>query len=439
MRRGRFIKGILTFAFILLLSMQFISFSERTAFAEDNTSTISEQKIEQKSIQKIEDKEAIGQKFYESDRVVEGLKVVFSLGVPILFLVTGLSAKLSRFSKKIGRNYILTVGVFGIIYNLIDIVINFPLRFYGGYVQGHSFGLSHQPFLSWIKNYFLDLTLGSIIVFFTIIIIYIIIKKSPKRWWIYTGIISIPLTIFMFLAQPVIIDPLFNDFKRIEDVKIEAGLKEVAEKAGVEDCNILKVDKSKETSMINAYMTGIGNTKRIVLWDTALNNLSLRELKFITAHEIGHYVLGHVKKMMIIEVVVTFIMLYLVYSIAPFIIKKYKRRFKFDNLSDVASFPLIILIINIFFLIATPSSNAYSCYMERQADAFAIELTKDNDAAISSFEKLSENGIVIPNPDIIYKTWTYDHPPVNERIQFFKTYRPWLNGGELRYKEYIKE
>lgn len=443
MSRGRFRKGILIFICTLLLSMKFISFNEKIVFAENNPSNINEQKSEGKNNQKsslsAESKEEIGQKFYESDRIVEALKVVVSLGVPVLFLVTGLSSKLGRFSKKIGKNYILTVGIFGIIYNFIDLIINFPLRFYGGYVQSHTFGLSHQPFLAWIKNYLLDLTLGSIVIFFTVIIIYIIIKKSPKRWWLYTGIISIPLTIFMFLAQPVIIDPLFNDFKAIEDKQIETALREVTEKAGVMDCNILKVDKSKETSMINAYMTGIGNTKRIVLWDTALNKLSLRELKFVTAHEIGHYVLGHVKKIMIIEVIITFIMLYLIYCTAPFIINKYKKRFKFHDISDVASFPLIVLIMNIFFLIATPSTNAYSCYMERQADAFAIELTKDNDAAISSFEKLSENGIVIPNPDIIYKLWTYDHPPVKERIQFFNTYRPWLHGEKLRYGEYIKE
>lgn len=419
------------FVIIVLLSLQLINFNRRAVLAEDISSRVVEQKIESR--------EEIGQRFYENDRIVEGIKVVLSLGVPIVFLITGLSSKLSRFSRKIGKNYILTVGVYGIIYNLIDSVINFPLRFYRGYKQSHNFGFSHQPFLSWLKNYLIDLGLGSIIIFLIITIVYLIIKKSPKRWWLYTRIISIPLTIFMFLAQPIIIDPIFNDFKPIGNIQVEQELRKVTEKAGIENCNILKVDKSKETSMINAYMTGIGNTKRIVLWDTALDKLSVRELRFVTAHEIGHYVLGHVKKMMIIEIIVTFIMLYLIYSLAPIIIYKCRKVFKFDKLSDVASLPLIILIMNMFFLIATPSSNAYSCYIERQADAFAIELTKDNDAAISAFEKLSENGIVIPNPDIIYKMWTYDHPPVKERIQFFKTYRPWLQGRELMYEEYIKE
>jgi Zn-dependent protease with chaperone function len=429
MKRGIFVKVLLVA--MILLSMQFLSFNQKVALAKDSPSKISEQKIEER--------EKVGQRYYENDRIIEGLKVVLSIGVPILFLITGLSSKLSKFSKGIGKNYILTVGIYGILYNLMDSIISFPLRFYGGYKQSHAFGLSHQPFLSWIKNYLLDLALGSTIIFFTLAIVYLIIKKSTKRWWLYTGIISIPLTIFMFLAQPIIIDPLFNDFKTIENKQIEQELRTVAKKAGLEECNILTVDKSKETSMINAYMSGIGNSKRIVLWDTALNKLSIRELKFVTAHEIGHYVLGHIKKMMIIEIIVTFIMLYLIHSLAPTIINKFKMVFKFNKLSDVASFPLIILIMNIFLLVLTPSSNAYSCYIERQADAFAIELTKDNDAAISAFEKLSENGITIPNPDIIYKMWTYDHPPVKERIQFFKTYKPWLQGGELRYEEYIKE
>lgn len=274
---------------MIFLSMQFISFNKSVALAEDNTSKVSEDKIESR--------EAVGQKYYESDRIVEGLKVALSLGVPILFLVTGLSSKLSKFSNKIGKNYILTLGIFGVLYNFIHIIINFPLRFYGGYVQSHSFGLSHQPILSRIKNYFLDLILGSIVIFFTVTILYIIIRRSLKRWRLYTGIIWIPLTIFMFLVQPVVIDPLFNDFKTIEEHQIQKGLSEIKEKAGIDDCTILMVDKSKETDMINAYMTGIGNSKRIVLLDTALNKLSLRELKFVTAHEIGHYLLGHVKKL----------------------------------------------------------------------------------------------------------------------------------------------
>lgn len=387
----------------------------------------------------VESKEEKGERFYKSDRVVQGLKIVFSLGVPIVILVTGCSSKLRNVSKGIGRTTFIATGIYGLLYTVLDSAINFPLTFYGGYIQSHKFGLSHQPLSVWIKNYFLDLIIGAVGIFLILWIPYFIIRRSPKRWWLYTGIISIPISLFLFYAQPVIIDPLFNEFKTIENKTTERSLIELTQKANIKDCTILKVDKSKETTMINAYMTGVGKVRRIVLWDTALDKLSLRELRFVTAHEIGHYVLAHIKKLFIIQTVMTFIVLYIVHAAAPVIINRFKRKFKFDALNDVASFPLITLIISLCMIVITPTSNAYSCYIERQADAFAIELTRDNTAAISSFKKLSENGIVIPDPDYIYKMWKYDHPPVEERIEFFKNYRPWEQGEELRYEEYIKD
>lgn len=387
----------------------------------------------------IESREEKGERFYKSDRIVQGLKIVFSLGVPIIILSTGSSAKLRNVSKGIGKRTFLAVGIYGLIYSILDSALNFPLTFYGSYIQSHKFGLSHQPLYMWLKNYFLSLAIESVGIFFAISMLYSIIRRSRKRWWIYTGIISIPISLALFYAQPVIIDPLFNDFKTIEDKTTEKSLIELAQKAKIENCTILKVDKSKETSMINAYMTGIGKARRIVLWDTALNKLNLRELKFVTAHEIGHYVLSHIQKFFIIQTIVTFIVLYIIHALAPFIINKFKRRFKFTDISDVASFPLIIFIVSLCMIFIIPASNAYSCYIEREADAFAIELTRDNAAAITSFEKLSNEGITIPNPDPLYKMWKYDHPPINERLEFFKKYKPWEEGKRLRYEKYIKE
>lgn len=426
MKSSKLLKVVI---FIFILS-GIISINNKQCLSYEKPNTIS---VEQNA----KSREEIGQKFYESDRVVQGLKVIVSIGIPLVFLATGFSAKLRNISQSIGKTYFITIGIYGVLYNLINDLISFPLSYYGGYAQRHYFGLSHQPLLSWLKNYFINLGISSIVIFFVLWIPYRIIKASPKRWWIYAGIVSIPLTFIMFLAQPTIIDPLFNDFKPIEDKQTEQSLINLTKQAKIENCNILKVDKSKETAMMNAYMTGIGKSKRIVLWDTTLDKLNLREVKFVTAHEIGHYVLGHTKKMMILQIISTFVIFYIIYTIAPYIIDKYKYKFKFNSLQDIASLPLIILMLNLCILAVTPSSNTYSCYMEKQADIFAIEITRDNEAAISSFQKLSESGIVIPNPDPIYKLWTYNHPPISERMEFFKKYKPWTEGKQLIYGEYI--
>ncbi|KOA21397.1 protease HtpX [Clostridium homopropionicum DSM 5847] len=371
-----------------------------------------------------EAREKLGQKFYESDRIYQLAKVILSLIIPVLFLITGFSAKLRNFSKGISKRFFIVVGVYGVIYTLIENILTFPFIYYGGYVQRKIFGLSHQSFLMWLKNYSIELLINFIMIFLILWIPYKIISKSPKRWWIYTGILSIPLSAFLFFAHPIIIDPLFNDFKAIENKSVETQLVELTKKAGIENCNILVIDKSKETSMINAYMTGIGDTRRIVLWDTALKSLNVSELKFITAHEMGHYVLGHIKKFMIFEIIATFILLYIVSVAAPYLINKYKNKFRVKDLKDIASLPLIFLILNLCFIITTPVFNVYSCYIEKQADIYALEITKDNKAGSSSFKKLSENGIVIPYPDPVYKLWKFDHPPIKERIEFFEKYVP---------------
>ena len=369
-------------------------------------------------------REKLGQKFYESDRIYQLIKVILSLLIPILFLITGFSVKLRNFSKSISNRFFIIVGVYGVIYTLIENILSFPLVYYGGYVQRKIFGLSHQSFLLWFKNYSIELLINFIMIALVLWIPYKIISKSQKRWWIYTGIASIPLTAFLIFAHPVIIDPLFNDFKPVENKTVQTQLVELTKKAGIENCNILVVDKSKETSMINAYMTGIGNSRRIVLWDTALKSLTVPELKFITAHEIGHYVLGHIKKFMFFEIVGTFIVLYIVSVAAPYLINKYRNKFRFKDLKDIASFPLILLILNVCFMVTTPAFNVYSCYIEKQADIYALDITKDNKAGISSFKKLSENGIVIPYPDPVYKLWKFDHPPIKERMEFFEKYVP---------------
>ncbi|MCY6484612.1 M48 family metallopeptidase [Clostridium aestuarii] len=441
LKRKYSIKIILFTLFFMLAFNNFVK--DNIVFGTQNISQVSTQISKEKVTTHIlnldNENTTIGQEYYKSDRILQLLKVIFSFLIPIVILFTGFSAKLRDLSSNIGKNLFLTAGIYGVLYNLIDSVLNFPLRYYGGYLQSHIFGLSHQPFISWLKNYSISLIMSSIEIFLVLFIPYVFIKKSPKKWWIYTGVITIPITLIMYLAQPIFIDPLFNEFKPVENKQVENSLMELTKKAKIENCKILKVNKSKETSMINAYMTGIGSSKRIVLWDTAIDKLNIRELNFVMAHEIGHYVLRHNKKFIFIDILITFIVLYIINALAPSIIYKFKKNFKFTSLSNVASFPLIILILNFCFLFITPSLNAYSCYIERQADTFAIEITKDNEAAVSSFEKLSKNGIVIEKPDTLYRIWTYDHPPIKDRITFFKTYAPWQKGEKLKYNKYINE
>lgn len=433
---------VMAIFFIFLFSMIFFQFKEyKVVLASEKTICINE--VQYKSREYVNEnfydnvKDEVGEKYYKSDRIVQILKIIMSFLVPLLILFTGFSKKLSIFSNNIGKNLFFTVGIYIILYTLIDSALNFPINFYASFVQSHIFGFSHESFVNWIKNYSIDIILTLLGLILVLWIPYRFIKKHPKRWWVYTSIISIPIILFMYLAQPILIDPLFNKFKNVSNKTLERNLIKLTKKANIQNCTILQIDKSKETNMINAYMTGIGKSKRIVLWDTAIKKLNLKELEFVMAHEIGHYVLSHTKKLVLINIIGVFFVFYIVSRIGPYILKKYKDRFKVHEFKDIASYPIIILVINFCFIFIVPAMNAYSCYIEHEADIFAIEITKDNSSAISAFYKLSNNGISIKNPDIFYKMWKYDHPPIEKRIEFFKRYKPWENGEKLRYEEYI--
>src|SRR5699024_11905624 len=143
---------------------------------------------------------------------------------------------------------------------------------------------------------------------------YYIILNNPKTWWLKLGILMVPIIIFVTFISPTIIDQIFNEYSYIEDKEIENEISKLLEKANIEDADIFEVDKSRDTKMMNAYMTGIGKSKRIVLWDTTINNLEQEEVLAITAHEIGHYIEGHIWKSILLSSLGTLFIMYLLRS-----------------------------------------------------------------------------------------------------------------------------
>jgi len=225
----------------------------------------------------------------------------------------------------------------------------------------------------------------------------------------------------------------------MSDKKLEQKVITLAERSGINDAQLYVVDKSKETKTMNAYMTGIFNTKRIVIWDTTLTGLNEREVLVVVAHEIGHYVLGHIPKSIALGFFGILLVLYLVNKTCVVIVKRLKGNFGIRNISDMATIPLILVVINIYTFIATPLENAYSRHIELEADRFAIELTKDNFSNATTEIKFLESNLSIPKPGLLFKLWNYDHPTVEERINFSNEYKPWEKNEKLKYDKYIKE
>jgi STE24 endopeptidase len=187
---------------------------------------------------------------------------------------------------------------------------------------------------------------------------YWLLGRSPQRWWLWTGMLALPFYALTLVVVPLWIAPLFNKFGPMKDKALEAEVLATAQKAGVEGARVFEVNKSVDTAKVNAYVTGIGRTKRIVLWDTLLAKLTPGQTKFVVGHELGHYVLGHVWTSMLLSSLLTILGLFGAHHLSTFTLTRFGARMGFDRLSDVASLPLLMILLSLFSLAITPAALA---------------------------------------------------------------------------------
>ncbi len=294
----------------------------------------------------------------------------------------------------------------------------------------------------WSARWFANFTSLSMVIFLVgasfIWIFYLLLKKSPKSWWIYTSLTTMCVIFILTFVLPIWIDPLFNQFGPMKNKQIEKQILDLATKAGIGDVKLLEVDKSKGTSRGNAYVNGIGSTKRIVLWDRIIDEKHPERTLFIMGHEMGHYILNHVWLWMGYYTIVAFCICYLIYKISGFLLLRYQVVFRFQHLHDIASLPLFLVMINFFLFLQTPILNSISRYMERESDRFGIEITQDNIVAAEAFAGAVLEHLANPRPGLIYKIWRSHHPSLGDRVDFCNNYHPWTEGDPLKYANYFK-
>lgn len=376
---------------------------------------------------------------YRSGMRLAGLFILWNLLIPALFLFTGFSARLRSWAERWGRRWYFTFALYCVGFGVLYYLVSVPLQYYAGFIQPHSYDLSNQTFGRWLGNYAKS---AAVMIVFGLVVgwfPFFVIRKCPRRWWLYLGLLAAPALCVLQFIQPVVIDPLFHQFQPLQDKALESKILAEAARGGIEGSRVYEVNMSADTKTSNAYVTGFMGTKRIVLWDTTLKTLNEDELLFILGHEMGHYVLRHVIKLIAFHSVLILCLYYVVYRLAGRILARFHTRFGFDSLSDFAALPLLILLMLAVSLVGLPIPMAFSRYVEHEADRFGLELTHNNHAAATAFVKLREHDLGISRPGKIVEIWLFDHPSTCERIDFFNRYRPWETGEPSRYDKYIKQ
>jgi len=344
--------------------------------------------------------------------------VSFFIGVAFLLIVlfTRLSARFRLWARTVSKKRLVEYSIYIILFTLFMYLVNLPFDYYRNFLIEHEYGFSNQTIGEWFGE---DLKSFGLEVFFSLIIIsilYWLINKT-KKWWLYFAIGSIPFMIFVIVIAPVVITPLFNEFKPLQDKVLAEEMTSLAEKAGIHNPDIYEVDGSRQSSKLNAYFIGMFGTKRIVLYDTIIRNFTIDELKFVMAHEIGHYLKNHIWYGLLSAVIMIFVACWLVNKLLHKVIRRYKNSLGFDRLGNIASLPLIMLFISVFGFFSQPVTNGLSRLMEYQADRYGMELSGvTGDIAATAFDKLSVYNLSDPDPSDMIEFWFYDHPGLRKRM-----------------------
>ncbi|UII56914.1 M48 family metallopeptidase [Cytobacillus spongiae] len=339
----------------------------------------------------------------------------------LFILLFGLSKAFKRWAEQSSKFKIIQTAIYLVWLSFFAFVATFPLS-YISFSISKSYNISTQTFTSWMKDELIDFWVNYGTMFLIVSVLYWLMKKSSKRWWLYAWLLSVPFTLFMMFIQPVVIDPLYNDFYPLKDKQLETKILELASEANIPAKHVFEVNMAEKTNALNAYVTGVGSNSRIVLWDTTLNRLTDDQILFIMAHEMAHYVEKHIYFGIAGYLLLSLVGLYITYRLMHYIINRWGAAFKIPAVEDIRSLPLFFIIISMLLFISSPLSNLVSRYEEKRADHYAIHMTNDLKAAIDTFQELTRAGLSQVNPPLLVKIFRYGHPTMLERISMVEEY-----------------
>ncbi|WP_141557014.1 M48 family metallopeptidase [Bacillus pseudomycoides] len=353
--------------------------------------------------------------------------LLFFLATPLewiilLFvLVLGISNRFEKWSKETTKVRVIQVAIYLFYLSLLTTVLALPLQWMGHQIS-IDYGISTQSTASWIKDHVIDFWVNYIMMFLVVSVLLWLIYKFPKRWWLAGWALSVPFTIFLTFVQPVVIDPLYNDFSTLQNKDLEKKILAIADRADIPAEHVYEVNMSEKTTALNAYVTGIGSNSRIVLWNTMLQQLKDKEILFIMAHEMGHYVMKHIYWGVASYIVLTFVGMYLISRIINMCLRKWGDTLRLSKMACLSIIPLFFLISSVLSFAVSPLSNYVSRIEERAADLYALDMTKDGKSGVKTFQYLSKTSLSQVNPPALVKFFLYTHPPIFERIHVFEEY-----------------
>ena len=356
---------------------------------------------------------------------------LLELAIPLFFLFTGLGADLRRMCASItGRRWFWTVTLFVCAYLILAALIELPFDFYVGYLQQHAAGRSDQTLPNWLTGEGVQLAVRLVAASLLLWLPYRLIARSPRRWWLYCTLALIPFAFLALVAWPVWVKPLTTAYKPLDDRPLDARIEALAARCGV--ANVPVFVGGNDTSV-----TGLGPTNRVLLQTNLASVETPDQIDFTIAHELKHFVMGDNWKGLAIISAFLLVGFWLVDRLGRAAIRRFSPSWGFSELSDPASFPLIVFLLTVLWLAVLPFFNLFARHIEIEADRFGLELTHQNHAAALIFVRDAQTDNA-PDWDTFFLIFQATHPSCAERIRFANNYKPWEQGAPLVYGNVCK-
>jgi STE24 endopeptidase len=368
--------------------------------------------------------------------IVNGL---WGIAVLWLLLATGVSVRIEDWAKSTSRRRWIQGVIFFAAFILITWLADLPFAWFSQSKE-KSYAVSVQSWGGWFGDQAKALGLALAIAVPVLLLFNWIVRRWPRRYWFGIWVATVPIMVFMIFISPLL-EPIFNKFEPLEKnhAELVSKLELVVARTGInippERMFLMKA--SEKYNGINAYVTGVGATKRYVMWDTATDRLPDDEVLFIFGHESGHYVLKHIPKMIVGMCIGLFFLYWACATFAAWLARRFGARWKLDPVNPLASrtgFVVLLLAVSVGSFFVEPISNTFSRHFEHQADIYGQEaihgiVPDPQRTAVFAFNHLGEAWLEDPRPSPFIEFWEFSHPSVQTRANFALHYDPWANGG----------
>jgi STE24 endopeptidase len=359
--------------------------------------------------------------YFEGGYVLTFVDALYAILVSALLLFLRISSRMRKIAEGVTRSRFLQVPIYIAQYLVLTTVLSLPLSIYEEYFREHAYGLSNQNFMQWSGDFAKDFAISLIAFVILGTLVYSAIRATKQYWWAWGTAIAIVFFILAAVIAPVYIAPVFNDYKPLRDGPVKQHILSLARSEGIPVTNVYEFDASRQSKRISANVSGMFGTTRISLNDNLLNRSSEREIMAVLGHEMGHYVLDHSTRLILMMGLVFLAGFGFAAWGFNILARIFGGIWDVRGIDDPAGLPVLAALASFFFLIATPVTNTISRTTEAQADIFGVNASRQPDGFAEATLQLSEYRKLDPSP--LEEAVFYDHPSGRSRISMMMRWK----------------